>query len=63
MTQLFNYGPIHHHLIESAIFVKPTATPADGSDELDDDRTVDVDTEKPIQKGRVYFKSGHVQNV
>ena len=63
MPQLFNYGHIYHHLIESAIFVKPTATPADGSDHPDDDRTLDVGTEKPMRKGRVYFKGGHVQKM
>ena len=63
MPQLFNYGHIYHHLIESAVFVKPTATPADGSDDPDDDMTLDVGTEKPMRKGRVYFKSGHVENM
>ena len=43
--------------------MKPTATPAEGSDDSDDDRTLDVGTEKPMRKGRVYFKSGHVQNM
>ena len=63
MPLLFNYGHIYHHRIESAIFVKPTDTPADGGDDPDDATTLDVGTEKPIQKGRVYFKSGHVQNM
>ena len=63
LPQLFSYGHIYHHLIESAIFVKPTATPGDGSEDSDGDMTLDVGTEKPMRKGRVYFLSGHVQKM
>ena len=63
MPQLSSYGHIYHHLIESAVFVKPTATRVDHSEESDDDMTLDVGTEKPMRKGRVYFKSGHVQKM
>ncbi|CAC5392816.1 unnamed protein product [Mytilus coruscus] len=61
-TDLQNHfieGHIHHYIIESVQFVGKKQT----SKEEDKCDIEDLHTSKPLQKGRQYFKSGHVQNI
>lgn len=55
----FNMGHIHHHIVESVQFVGSVSQVDSG----DDEDIEDLHTSKPMKKGRIYFKSGHVQNM
>ena len=55
----FNMGNIHHHIVESVQFVGSVSHIDSG----DDEDIEDLHTSKPMKKGKIYFKSGHVQNM
>lgn len=64
IPKMFNYGHIYHHIIESPQLSRTDLVHQNESD--DDDAaedSLDVGTEKPMRKGIVFFKSGHVQSM
>ena len=52
-----NMGHIHHHIVESVQLLGTT------SDENDDEDIDDLHTAKPLKRGKLYFKSGYVQQM
>jgi SWIM zinc finger len=56
----FNYGNIYYHIIESVQSIEQFIA-ADSSS--DDEGAVDAHTAKPLRRGQLFFKSGHIQNI
>ncbi|KAL3862316.1 hypothetical protein ACJMK2_008294 [Sinanodonta woodiana] len=54
----FNAGHVHHHIIESVQFTGQTQ-----NTENHDDDEQELHTANPLNSGRNYFKSGHVQSM
>ena len=65
----FNYGQIYHHIIESVQNIKfNEQVKVTESDHSDDEQGTsgqgtDLHTAKPLRKGKLFFTSGHVQNI
>ena len=55
----FNYGHIHHHIVESVEFLKQDKDYNTDSDS--DNEHLDLHTAKPIVKGKLFYSSGHVK--
>ncbi|KAL3869509.1 hypothetical protein ACJMK2_042180 [Sinanodonta woodiana] len=55
----FNVGHVHHHIIESVQFTGQTPN----TEENEDDDVQDLHTANPLNRGKYYFKSGHVQSM
>jgi len=58
LPEHFNQGHIHHYMIESVQFIDLCTTNEDEDEDIQD-----LHTSKPLQKGKEYFKSGHVKNM
>lgn len=63
IPKMFNYGHIYHHIIESPQFSRTDHVQLSECDSEAEDDSLDVGTEKPMRKGMVFFKSGHVQSM
>ena len=52
----YNYGHIHHHIVESVQIITQDQLSSDD----DGDTAIDLHTAKPLVKGKRFFTSGHV---
>ncbi|KAG5877350.1 hypothetical protein JTB14_005150 [Gonioctena quinquepunctata] len=57
VPRLFNYGIVYKHLVETAHLID------DIVDSEEETEGLGFDTSKPLRRGRIYFKSGHVKNL
>lgn len=59
----FNYGHIHHHIIESVQSNCIGDIHREDKSDSEENDTNDVHTAKPLRKGKCFFTSGHVKNM